>query len=117
MILAIFLISAALVLYTTAIFSERKKGKLERWMLVVFFHGFMADIVGTFLMAYFKPCQRPLSAHIFFGIAALMIMATHLFWACRVFEGSDNSQKLFHKHSWRAWLVWMMAFITGWIFG
>jgi uncharacterized repeat protein (TIGR03987 family) len=115
MTLAVILICAALVLYTTAIFSERIKGKLERWMLVMFFHGFIADIVGTFLMAYFRSCGRSLSLHIFFGILALVIMATHLFWACRVFEGSESSQKLFHKHSWKAWLVWMAAFITGWL--
>lgn len=110
MLYAMILITAAFVLYTTAIWAEKIKHQLRHWMLLVFISGFMCDLVGTSLMALH---MKSISIHSICGILALLIMLIHLLWAVDALARGGRCQALFTKYSIYAWLVWLIAFVSG----
>jgi uncharacterized repeat protein (TIGR03987 family) len=106
---------AALLLYSTAIWSERLQHDLQKWMVVTFAVGFSCDLIGTSIMT-FQALARSTSkvdAHSCCGYAALAIMLLHLSWAYIALHKRGRAARLFHRYSIYAWMVWMLAFATG----
>ncbi|MDH4223148.1 MAG: HsmA family protein [candidate division Zixibacteria bacterium] len=112
MLFAALLIVAALVLYSTAIWSEKFVKKLKQWMLVLFISGFLCDLTGTSMM-YIKARKIILNIHGGAGLAALVIMFLHLVWAILALKKGGKAQELFSRFSVYAWGVWLIAFFTG----
>ncbi len=112
MLIAVILICLALVLYTTAIWSERSKKILKPWMLGTFILAFICDLIGTSLMGLTHPNAK-LNIHSCFGILALLIMFIHLLWAMDALARKGHCQTLFSKYSVYAWLTWLVAFLSG----
>jgi uncharacterized repeat protein (TIGR03987 family) len=109
---AIVLISVALVLYTTAIWSEKIKKRLLPWMLLIFVIALVCDIIGTTMMGY-QNGGFALHLHSFCGLLALIIMLIHLLWAVDALARGGRCQELFTKYSVWAWCLWLIAFLTG----
>lgn len=109
---SISLISLALSLYTTAIWSERIKHRLRPWMLFIFILAFICDILGTSLMAKNHP-QAHLNLHTICGLLALIIMLVHLLWAVDALARQGRCLLLFHRFSIWAWALWLIAFVSG----
>jgi uncharacterized repeat protein (TIGR03987 family) len=109
---AIMLICLALILYTTAIWSERAKKILKPWMLRIFILAFICDLIGTSLMGLTHPNAK-LNIHSCCGILALLIMFIHLLWAFDALARRGHCQVLFSKYSIYAWLMWLTAFLSG----
>ena len=105
------LIVLACVFYTGAVFLERHIGHLQRWMLGFFLAGFLADLAGTSMMA--QRATGELTLHGSLGFLALMIMFIHLVWAFKSIQGGRRAQEFFHAYSVKAWLIWMIAFVSG----
>ena len=112
MLLSILFIMAALIFYSSAIWSERFVKKLKLWMVVVFLTGFLCDLTGTSIMSI-KAAKINLNIHSICGFSALVIMFLHLIWAILALIKGGKAQELFSRFSVYAWAVWLVAFITG----
>jgi len=111
--IAIVLVSSALVLYSTAIWTERIIHKLKIWILVVFVAGFFCDLSGTSIMFLTAVNKFALTIHSCSGYSALLIMLLHLIWAILAIKKVGKCEKYFTKFSIIAWMVWMLAFLSG----
>lgn len=103
---------AALIFYSSAIWSERFVKKLKLWMVVVFLTGFLCDLTGTSIMSI-KAAKINLNIHFICGFSALVIMFLHLIWAILALIKRGKAQELFSRFSVYAWAIWLLAFITG----
>jgi len=110
---AIVFISTALVLYSVSIWMERIIKALKPWMVKTFFSAFMCDLVGTSLMFFQKTDMFQLNLHSICGYTALIIMGLHLSWAVVSLYRKGLVLVLFHRFSIFAWLIWLIAFISG----
>ncbi len=108
----VILIMAALVFYSTAIWSERFARGLKLWMVVIFTTGFFCDLSGTLIMRSISTGTK-FNTHTIAGFSALIIMLLHLIWAIVAILWRGKAQELFSRYSIYAWGVWMIAFITG----
>ncbi|MFA6587649.1 MAG: HsmA family protein [Patescibacteria group bacterium] len=109
---AVLFMILALMFYTTAIWSEKIKHHLERWMIIIFCLGFADDLIGTTIMRLSARTHQ-LDFHKCCGYAALIIMLLHLIWALRAYFKGGKPAHLFHKYSIYAWCAWLIAFFTG----
>ena len=110
--LGIIFISSALICYTIAVFTERKRKKLQLWMILLFASGFACDFIGTGTMFLVAEEKFSFSFHSLAGYSALIIMFIHLLWAISAFRKPIRA-KLFNKYSIYAWCIWLVAFISG----
>lgn len=113
MIIAVLFIVSALVLYTTAIWSERISRRLKRWMVVVFSSGFICDLAGTSMMFLRAEHKFALSTHVISGYSALLIMLLHLSWAFLAIRKQGRYESYFTRFSLFAWMLWLTAFLSG----
>jgi len=118
LIYAIITITLALVFYTVGVWSEKIQGTLKKWHLVLFWLGFIFDTTGTTLMSKIAGDGFILNFHGVSGILAIALMLFHAVWATRVLSKNDTNMKAqFHKLSLAVWLIWLIPFISGAIFG
>lgn len=110
---AVPLICSALVLYTIAIWSERLSHGLKLWMIVLFSLAFSCDLAGTSLMFCLAEIKFQFCLHSLAGYLALLIMGLHLAWAWQAFRQRGRREELFHRFSIFAWLLWLLAFLSG----
>ena len=113
LIFAITCMFSAAGFYTVAIFRERKRGYLTPWIVRRFILGFLSDMIGTSLMFSISGGRFYLSWHSVPGCFALIFMLIHLLWAVFGLCGVWEFQKYFTKCSVYAWVVWMIAFLSG----
>ena len=109
---AIVFIISALVLYTTAIWSEQCCKSLKKWMVIVFALGLSCDATGTTIMGFYSQ-GITCNTHSIYGFTALFIMTAHLYWAVMSLRNKGRMEKTFHRFSPYAWLIWLVAFSTG----
>ena len=112
MLIVIVFISLALLLYTIAIWSERVMKDLKGWMVIMFAAGFMFDLIGTEMM-YNVHDSISWNFHSICGLIALAIMGLHFFWALVAKMRHGKFEILFRNHSLKAWVAWLIAFISG----
>ena len=107
---SILSMSIALLLYTTAIWSEHILKKLSVWMIIVFTLALLADLYGTSMMSLHA--QKVFSVHALFGYTALIIMLLHLLWAFASLY-KERMRVHFTTYSIYAWFLWLIALGTG----
>lgn len=118
LVFAIIFITLALVFYTTGVFGEKVFGSLKKWHVVIFWIGFVCDTTGTTLMSKIAAGGLTISFHSITGLAAILLMAVHAVWATVVLlRGSEKSRRNFHKFSIFVWLIWLIPYLSGMIFG
>lgn len=118
LIYAIIFISLALVFYTIGVWSEKIQGNLRRWHVVVFWMGLIFDTLGTTLMSKMAGTGFTLNFHGVTGMIAIALMLFHALWATKVIIKNDAVEKNnFHKFSILVWLIWLLPYISGMIFG
>jgi uncharacterized repeat protein (TIGR03987 family) len=116
---AVIWMNLALVFYTWAVFSARKKG-LHRRHLFIFGFGLLCDYVGTHLMLQYGLATGIIPEwHILLGIASLSGMAFHFMLALVAAIGrrAEAVNRLFHRVSLIIYSGWLIAFITGSVAG
>ena len=115
MFIAILCMIAALALYSLAIWSERIKHDLRAWMVMIFSIGFACDLIGTSIMTNIAQSNggTKFSVHTCCGFVALGIMLLHLVWAYIAISRHGQAEKMFHRYSIYAWMIWFIAFATG----
>jgi len=118
LIFAIISISLALVFYTIGVFSEKLAGSLKSWHLIMFWIGFAFDTTGTTLMTKIANEVFTFNFHGVTGLLAIVLMAIHAIWATiTLIKGDENSKKNFHKFSIWVWVIWLIPYLSGLIFG
>ena len=118
LVYAIISITLALIFYTIGVWSEKKQGELKKWHLVFFYLGLIFDTLGTTLMGEIVNAGFQLNFHGVTGLLAIILMLLHALWATIVLIKNDEKAKAnFHKLSIIVWLIWLIPFISGAIFG
>lgn len=121
LVIAIVLITAALVWYTVGVMAELRAGRLRPWHVVAFLLGLTFDATGTFVMGQIArtsgaaTVSGPLaSVMAVTGAIALVLMALHATWALVVLVRNRASELLgFHRFSLWVWAVWLIPYATG----
>jgi len=116
---AIICMCLALVFYTWAVFSARKRG-LHRKHLFIFGFGLLCDYLGTHLMLLYGAANGIEPAwHTATGIASLGGMAFHFTLAlvATLVRRAEAVNRLFHRVSLTIYICWLIAFFSGMIAG
>lgn len=118
LIYAITTITLALVFYTIGVWSEKSQGQLKTWHLIIFWIGLAFDTTGTTLMSKIAGEGFKFNFHGITGLLAIALMLFHALWATIVLIKNDEKMKTkFHKFSIVVWIIWLVPFISGAIFG
>lgn len=118
LISAIITITLALIFYTIGVWSEKAQGGLKKWHLAVFYIGLIFDTTGTTIMSKIASGGFQLNFHGITGLLAIVLMLFHAIWATVVLLRNDAKAKAnFHKLSIVVWIIWLIPFISGAIFG
>jgi uncharacterized repeat protein (TIGR03987 family) len=118
LVYAIVSISLALLFYTVGVWSEKLQGTLKKWHLCLFWIGFVFDTLGTTLMGRLANDVLKLNFHSVTGVTAIVLMLIHAVWATIVLKNNNEKQKnSFHKFSILVWILWLIPFVSGMVFG
>ncbi|UOO38193.1 TIGR03987 family protein [Oscillospiraceae bacterium CM] len=118
LVFAILTITSALFFYTVGVWSEKLQGSLKTWHLVLFWIGFVFDTTGTTLMTKIVGDGIFFNFHGITGLLAIVLMLVHAVWATTVLiRRNPDRLKNFHKFSIFVWLIWLIPFLSGMIFG
>lgn len=113
LIVAVVTILLAAVLYTIAVFAERRAGKLSRTHLVLFWTGLVSDTTATTLMSGLSGGFK-LDVHGVLGVLAIAVMGVHALWATvALVQARPEVLGRFHRFSLAVWAVWMASLVTG----
>jgi len=114
-IAAVVGILLAAVLYTIAVFAERRAGVLKGKHLALFWLGFVVDTAATTLMSIIAGGFEA-DIHGFLGFSAIIVMAAHSIWATIVLLRKQEAWLArFHKLSLAVWALWMVTLVTGFV--
>lgn len=119
--LAIALITLALVLYTTGVWTEHRSGVLRWKHAALFGAGLAFDAAGTLVMTQiassgsFGSRGGPLMGIMAVtGALAIALMAVHVVWAVAVLIRQRPSElATFHRLSLGVWTIWLLPYVTG----
>jgi uncharacterized repeat protein (TIGR03987 family) len=112
-LLAMILITAALVFYSIGVWAERLAGRLKLWHLAFFWLGLAFDTSGTGLMMEMAG-GITFDIHGATGLAAILLMVVHAVWASVVVARRDERAiTTFHRFSVLVWLIWLIPYFTG----
>lgn len=103
----------AAILYTVAIWADRRRRKLEPWMLWTFGAALSADTAGTILLCATVTDAFRVNVHTITGIASLLIMAAHFVLALLAVLKSERYETFFRRWSLWAWSLWLVSFFSG----
>ena len=118
LVVAIVLITGALLFYSVGVWGEKLQGKLTPLWLVFFWAGFVCDTVGTAAMGKIAGGPFQFNFHGITGLLAIMLMLVHAVWATIVIIGKQEKAALrFHTFSLFVWIVWLIPYLSGMVFG
>ena len=112
-LLALILITLALIFYSVGVWSERIAGRLKGWHLIFFWGGFVFDTTGTGIMLEMAGGIK-FDLHGLSGLIAILLMLIHSIWATIVLLRNDERMIFnFHKFSLVVWLIWLVPYFSG----
>lgn len=115
---AIIFMMLALTFYSIGVWSEKFQSTLKKWHVAVFWIGLVFDTAGTTIMSEIAQGGFKFNFHGITGLLAIILMLFHAIWATIVIKKNDEKMKLsFHKFSIIVWLIWLIPFASGAIFG
>ncbi len=118
LIYAIITITLALVFYTIGVWGGKIQGGLKKWHLVMFYLGLVFDTTGTTIMSTIASGSFKFNFHGVTGLLAIILMLFHALWATVALIKKDEKTKVnFHKVSITVWIIWLIPFISGALFG
>ena len=116
-LLSTVFITLALVFYSIGVWSERIAGRLKPWHLVFFWLGLICDTVGTAMMMEMAG-GLTFGVHGVTGVTAILLMVVHTIWATVVLIRKDEAAiRNFHKFSVAVWVIWLIPYLSGALFG
>jgi uncharacterized repeat protein (TIGR03987 family) len=116
-LLAMILITLALIFYSIGVWSERLAGRLKGWHLIFFWTGLVFDTIGTGMMMDMAG-GITFDVHGLTGVVAILLMLLHAVWASVVLLRKDERLiQNFHKFSLVVWLIWLVPYFSGFFLG
>jgi len=113
LIAAVATILTAAVVYTIAVFAERRSGVLKPWHLALFWIGLVFDTTGTTLMSDIAGGWK-LNIHGALGVIAIVLMLVHAGWATyAILSKREDILRNFHTFSTHVWTLWMISLVSG----
>lgn len=86
--------------------------------MVIFWLGLIFDTTGTTLMSKIAENGFQLNFHGVTGLLAILLMVFHAVWATIVVVKDNKKARAdFHKFSIAVWIIWLIPYISGAIFG
>lgn len=115
LVMAIVVISSALVFYTVGVWGERLQKGLRLWHVIFFLLGISADIIGTSLMEHIaKLSGLHDRLHTVTGLIAVILMLIHAVWAVTTYaKGTPEAKRKFSRFSVFVWCVWLIPYLIG----
>lgn len=105
-------ITAALVLYSIGVWSERLTGRLRLRHLGFFYLGLACDTIGTGMMFDFAGGMT-FDIHGVSGLLAILLMLVHAVWATMVLVRRDEEWIVrFHRFSLAVWAIWLIPYFS-----
>ena len=125
LILAIILITAALIFYTIGVWGENRAKVLKKKHVIIFWFGLLCDTLGTTTMSKIASegtdkaiTHTQLLIHQATGTLAILLMLIHAIWASFIItRGSERAKAVFHKFSVVVWLIWLIPYFVGMYIG
>ena len=116
-LLSTVFITLALIFYSIGVWSERIAGRLKAWHLAFFWLGLVCDTVGTAMMLEMAG-GLTFGVHGVTGVTAILLMVVHAIWATVVLIRVDETAiRNFHKFSVAVWVIWLIPYLSGALFG
>jgi uncharacterized repeat protein (TIGR03987 family) len=116
-LLAMILITCALIFYSIGVWCERLAGRLKGWHLIFFWTGLVFDTIGTGMMMDMAG-GITFDVHGLTGVVAILLMLLHAVWASVVLLRKDERLiQNFHKFSLVVWLIWLIPYFSGFFLG
>jgi uncharacterized repeat protein (TIGR03987 family) len=110
---AVVTILLAALLYTIAVFAERRSGVLKPAHVWLFWAGLVFDTIGTTLMSEIAGGWK-FDIHGILGVMAIVLMLVHAGWATfAIRQRNDAVLHNFHRFSLGVWSLWMVSLLTG----
>lgn len=103
----------ALLLYSFVIWSHQIKKRFSPWMVWLFGIGLVADTSGTVFLCVAAASRWTFTVHTISGLVSLLIMALHFGWALLSITLGGKFEAYFKRFSVFAWLLWLVAFVSG----
>jgi uncharacterized repeat protein (TIGR03987 family) len=114
LVVSIVSINLALIIYTIAIWSERKRKTLLFWHAIMFSIGFVFDASGTFMMYKLGGSKIRFGFHDILGYIALLLMFLNAIGAIFILcKKNKESTKEFYKFGVFSWVVWAISYVVG----
>ena len=118
LIYATIFISLALLFYTVGVWSEKLQRRLKYWHMYFFWIGVVFDTTGTTLMTRLTGNGIKFDFHFISGLVAILLMLFHAIWAAVVLVKKNEKMIVnFHKFSIFVWIIWLIPYLSGLIFG
>ncbi|NQU34959.1 MAG: hypothetical protein HQ521_17165 [Bacteroidetes bacterium] len=114
-IIAATIVTIALISYSVAIITEQRKRKVLNLVLIFLTLGVTLDITSTAMMIIVSE-NSPFTLHGIMGYTSLSLMLVDAFllWKHRIKFGSEKEvSKGIHLYSRVAYIIWVLAYITG----
>ena len=112
-LLAVFLITLALVLYTVAVLMNWRNKRLTVTHLVVFWCAVLSDASATNLMRMSLPVVI-WDMHTIVGFGSLVMMAIlSLYGTVLLVQRRDDRLATFHRIAVPAWVIWVASYVSG----
>ncbi|MCC7258644.1 MAG: TIGR03987 family protein [Gammaproteobacteria bacterium] len=112
-LLSVVLITLALVLYSVAVWLNRRSRRLTVANIVIFWCAVAADTLATRLMGARVETIR-WDLHTISGYLALALMAALTLWGTvALLRRRDDWIATFHKLALPIWVIWVGSYITG----
>ena len=119
LIYSIIFITLALIFYTVGVWAEKIQKRLKYWHMYLFWIGVIFDTTGTTLMTRISDSRGfKFDFHDITGLLAILLMLFHAIWATIVLARKNEKMILnFHKLSIFVWIIWLIPYFGGLIFG
>jgi uncharacterized repeat protein (TIGR03987 family) len=103
----------ALLLYSVVIWTHKINKELLYWMMVAFGIAFFLDAFATVVVCANAKAGWTWNLHTITGLASLLIMGLHFVWAVGAYANVGKLGKYFDRYSVYAWVLWLVAFVSG----
>jgi len=113
-IIAVIVVTFALIFYSVAVITEQKKSAVTKWILLFLTGGVLLDISSTALMIA-GSTNVPLTFHGIIGYTALsgMLVDAILIWRHWVKNASSKIPRGLHLYTRVAYGWWVAVYIIG----
>ena len=111
----VWLFLVAFLLYSLVILTHKSKRRLVLWMVLVFGTALAIDLFVTTMVCIVLYGGFEWSAHAVAGILCLVIMAVHFTFALLAVTVHGKFEGWFNRYSFRAWLFWIAATLSGFL--